>query len=151
MSVVRRGDLTDHLLAALKVNGLLVGDGVAPDDGGWDDDPNAPNSSYLPYVVVMPQTAQAGTGSLGDNETDWQIPYTLASYGVTREQVEWFADESRVIFKSCEKDLVLMDGDKWQITQFLVMSIGGIARNDSMEPSEFSQIDLVSLRISKEY
>ena len=149
-STIRRGDLTAHLLAALQVNGLLVGDGDGPDAGGWDDDPNAPDSSYIPYIVVMPQTAQGGTGSFGEDNSEWVCPYTIASYGISREQVEWQADEARTIFRTCVKDIVDMDGDKWSLTQFWVASIGGIARNDSMEPSEFSQIDLVNLRISKE-
>lgn len=150
MTTIARGALTAHLLTALNAASLLVGDGKAPDAGGWDDDPNSPNSNYVPYIVILPQTAQAGQGSIGDPTSEWQVPYIITSYGVGRDQVEWQADKARIAFTSTAEDHVPMGSESWKITQTWVNSIGGIARNDNMEPSEFSQIDLVSLRISKE-
>lgn len=151
MTAIARGALTDHLLLALNDAGLLVGDGKAPDEGGWDDDPNNPNSSYVPYVVLLPQTAQGGNGSLGDDTSEWLVPYIITSYGIVRNQVEWQADKARLAFTASAHDQVTMGSETWTITQTMVNSIGGVARNDNMEPSEFSQIDLVSLRISKEF
>lgn len=151
MTAIQRGALTDHLISALQGVNLLVGDGKAPDDGGWDDDPNNPNSSYVPYVVILPQTAQGGNGSMGDDTSEWLVPYIVMSYGITRGQVEWQADKARLAFTTSAQDQVAMGSETWQITQTMINTIGGVARNDNMEPSEFSQIDLVSLRISKEF
>lgn len=144
-----RGALTTYLIGQLSSQ-VLIGDGEAPEAGGWDDDPNAPESSYSPYVVLAPQTAQEASGSFDDSNSEWRIPYTLSSYGITREQVEWNADRSRQAMVSLARVVVDLDTGNWKIQQSRVNSIGGVARNDNTEPSEFSQVDVVTMWMSKE-
>lgn len=144
-----RGALTSYLINRLSSE-VLIGDGEAPEAGGWDDDPNAPDSSYVPYVVLAPQTAQEASGSLDDSNSEWRVPYTFSSYGITREQVEWNADRTRQAMVSLARVVVDLDTGNWKILQSRVNSIGGVARNDNTEPSEFSQVDVVTMWMSKE-
>jgi hypothetical protein len=144
-----RGDFTDYLIQQLS-NVLLVGDSEAPGDGGWDDDPNLPSSSYVPYVVLNAQTTQEATGSLGDSNSEYRVPYSLTFYGVSRGQVEFYADKARKVIVDLARTVVLLGDFEWKIQQARVNSIGAIGRSDNTEPSEFTQTDIVVLYVSKE-
>ena len=145
-----RGDLTAHLIAELRADGLLIGDGEAPPTGGWDDDPNAPGSSFFPYLVVNPMAVPDATGPTGDTSMDWRVPYSVTAYGISRHQTETYADKGRERIVSLERTVVTLDGGGWKIQQSRANSIGGMSRNDSVEPSEFVQSDVVTVWISKE-
>ena len=149
MRAFHRGDFTAHLITELSTV-VLVGDGEGPDAGGWDDDPNAAGSSYHPYTVLNPLTTQEATGSIGDSNSEIRAPYSMTSYGVSREQVEFFADKAREVAVGLARSDVLLGEDQWEIQQVRVSSIGGVARNDSVRPSEFSQTDVVMIYLSKE-
>src|SRR5262249_13103965 len=96
MSVhLARGPLTAALLTQLTELGKPVGDAIKPPEGGWQGQPNAPESTFVPYLVLTPQTAMVSSGSLGASQSEWRVPYTLASYGVRRDQCEWMADTAR--------------------------------------------------------
>lgn len=146
---LHRGDFTTYLLAELRTT-LLVGDGAAPDEGGWDDDPNDPGSSYVPYVVLNPMAVSQGTGPLGDTSSDYQLPYSVTAYGVSRNQVEFYADTARKKLASLVREVVTLDGSDWKIQQYRANSIGGVSRRDETEPSEFIQSDVVVIFLSKE-
>lgn len=144
-----RGELTTYLVSQLR-SALLVGDAEAPLDGGWNDDPNDPDSSYSPYVVVTPQAAGDGTGSYGDSNSEQRLAYSFASYGVSREQVEFYADLARKTAVNLERSIITLNGEKWSILQARASSMGGVLRDDKTEPSEFSQTDVVTIYVSKE-
>ena len=144
-----RGEFTSYLLGVLS-DTLLVGDGEAPGAGGWDDDPNDPNSSYVPYVVLNPMATSEGSGSLGDSQSDYQVPYSITAYGVTRDQVEYYADTARKKLASLVRATVTLDGSDWKIQQYRANSVGGVSRRDNTEPSEFIQSDVVVIYLSKE-
>ena len=146
---LHRGDLTAHLIDALN-DFILVGDAEAPMDGGWDDDPNLPESSYSPYVVIRPLTTLEANGSLGDSNSEVIAPYSLSVYGISREQTEFYSDKARQTIVDLARTVVVLGPASWKIQQARVNSIGGIDRNDETEPSEFSQIDVVQLYMSKE-
>lgn len=145
-----RGALTAHLISELTADGLLIGDGEAPPAGGWDDDPNAPGSSFFPYLIVNPMAANDPTGSVGDSSYDYRVPYSVTSVGISRHQAETYADMGREKLVALERTTVTLDGGGWKIQQSRANSIGGMSRNDSVEPSEFSQSDVVTIWISKE-
>lgn len=146
---IHRGDLTNYLISQLSPV-ILVGDGEAPPDGGWDDDPNLPTSSYVPYTVVRPLTAQEAEGSFGDSNSEIVTPYSFSVYGVSRDQTEFYADKVRQTTVDLARTVVVLGPSQWKIQQAKVNSIGGIDRSDQTEPSEFSQTDVVTLYMSKE-
>jgi hypothetical protein len=151
-SFLPRGLLTDYLISQLTTAGLLVGDGEAPDAGGWDDDPNLPTSSYIPYVVLNPMAAAEPTGALGDTSTDFRVPYSVTSAGISRKQVETYADIGRKKITALSRVVIALGAEgNWKIQQARANSIGGVVRSDTVEPSEFTQSDVVIIYISKEH
>lgn len=149
-SYLPRGGLTDYLIATLRAVPLLIGDGVAPPTGGWDDDPNAPNSTFFPYLVVNPMSVPDPTGSVADSAMDFRVPYSLTSVGISRKQCETYADIGRKAVAALAKSTVTLSGGGWKIQQARANSIGGVSRSDNTEPSEFTQSDVVIIWLSKE-
>lgn len=149
-SYLPRGALTDLILTRLSAEGLRVGDGVAPDDGGWDDDPNVPTSKFLPYLTLNPMAVGDPTGPVGDSSTDFRVPYSLSSAGVSRKQVEISADKGRKAVSEMARSTVTLSGSGWKIQQVRANSIGGVVRTDNTEPSEFTQTDVITVYLSKE-
>lgn len=149
-SFLPRGDLTAHLLTTLAADGVLVGDAEAPIAGGWDDDPNAPTSSFVPYLVLNPMPVPDATGSIGDSAVDYRVPYSVTSVGISRNQTEFYADRGREKIVALERTSVTLGGGGWKIQQARANSIGGMTRNDSVEPSQFVQSDVVTIWVSKE-
>jgi hypothetical protein len=149
-SYLPRGGITNYLIATLRAANLLIGDGIAPSTGGWDDDPNAPNSTFKPYLVVNPMAVPDPTGAIGDSSRDFRAPYSLTSVGISRHQCETYADIGRKVVAALEKETVVLNGGDWKIQQARANSIGGVSRSDNTEPSEFTQSDVVIIWLSKE-
>ena len=149
-SYLPRGNLTTLLVDRLRTAGLLVGDGEAPPTGGWDDDPNLPTSGFVPYLVVNPMAVAEPTGPVGDTATDFRVPYSVTSSGISRKQVEVYADKGRKTLAELERSTVTLGTSDWKFQQARANSIGGVVRTDNTEPSEFTQSDVVIIYLSKE-
>ena len=150
-SYLPRGALTTLLINEMTADGILMGDGVAPDAGGWDDDPNVPTSTYKPYLVLNPMAVADPSGSFGDSSSDFRVPYSLMSSGISRKQCEVYSDKGRKVLAGLERAVVtLSTGGDWKIQQVRANSIGGVIRTDNTEPSEFTQTDVVTVYLSKE-
>ena len=109
-----RAPLTDAIVAALATVVEFVGDVVAPQDAGWQSHPGGNDSVFVPYVTVTPQASPAPTGSLGDGQIDWRLPYTLTTYGVTRQQIEDVADDARrAVLGLNNVSIAMNDGTGW--------------------------------------
>lgn len=149
-SYLPRGELTTLLVDRLRAAGLLIGDGKAPDEGGWNDDPNLPTSKFMPYLVINPMAVADPTGPVGDTTTDFRVPYSVTGTGISRKQVEVYADKGRKTLALMERNTVTLGGSGWKIQQVRANSIGGVVRTDNTEPSEFTQSDVVTIWITKE-
>ena len=146
-----RAPLTDALITALATVVEFVGDVTAPDDAGWQDDPGGNSSMFIPYVVLTPQPSPAPTGSLGDSQIDWKLPYTLTTYGVTRQQIEDVADEARRAVLAL-KDVTITMNDTttvWKIIGVTSQNIAGVGFTDQIKPTAYSQSDSVLVMFSK--
>lgn len=149
-SYLPRGELTTILVTRLQTAGLLIGDGVAPNTGGWNDDPNLPTSKFLPYLVINPMAVADPTGPVGDTSSDFRVPYSMTSTGISRKQVEVYSDKGRKTLSEMERNTVTLGGSGWKIQQVRANSVGGVVRTDNTEPSEFTQSDVVTIWITKE-
>jgi len=146
-----RAPLTDALIAALEAAVEFVGDVKAPDAAGWQSHPGGNDSIFIPYVVLSPQSSPAPTGSLGDSQIDWRLPYTLTTYGVTRQQIEDVADEARRAVLAL-KDVTITMNDTttvWKIIGVTSQNIGGVGFTDQIKPTAYSQSDSVLVMFSK--
>lgn len=150
MSYLPRGQFTQYLLDTLATAEVLVGDAEAASTGGWDNDPNAAGSSYTPYVSLYPMPVAAPTGPLADSNADFQAPYSVTSYGISRAQCEFYADKVRSAFDELALVDITLDAHQWKLQLVNATSIGGIQRDDGTEPSEFSQTDVYMCYLSKE-
>jgi hypothetical protein len=147
--VLPRSPLTNHILG--QINSVVtVGDADAPEEGGWDGPPDHQTSSYTPYVVLVPATAGDATGPIGSSASDILVPYVVNGYGLSREHVEGYMDMVRQVLVAMSRTIVVLGDSSWKIQQVRCNSIGGVSRNDSIEPSEFSQTDVFTLYMSKE-
>lgn len=149
-SFLPRSYLTDWVLAYLTDQGVLVGDGEAPDTGGWDASPQDPASTYHSYVVLAPGTVGDGSGPLGDTQADFMVPYSLTSYGLNRSMAEKTSEEARKVAVAAPRTMVLLGDSQWAIQQVRASSVGGVVRNDNAETAKYSEIDIVSFYMSKE-
>lgn len=154
---VQRRTFTDAVLEALR--GALdkpVGDAEMPRGGvaGWQGEPNQDGTNFVPYVVLTPMNAGQGSGPIADPQGDVVLPYSISSYAVSREQVEWMADASREAVASMTKQEI----DQWSgtsgayqrmIQQVVDTQIGQVQRIDQTDPAFYAQTDIVALWTSR--
>lgn len=149
MTYLPRSELTDFIISELS-DEILVGDVDHPDGGGWDDDPSLPDSSYVPYVVLTPMPVGSINGPIGDPHADYRVPYSLTFFGISRSQVDGYADICRKHMSEIVRQTVTLDNETWKIQQIEPSSIGGVTRTDIMDPSTFAQSDVITVWISKD-
>lgn len=145
-----RGPITQWLINRLEAESFRADGMVPPSDAGWQDDMVGDGSEFEPYIVVTPQTSSAGEGSLGDSTFDWEIPYTINSYGVHLRQVEDLADDSRRFLTGLRRiNINMKDGSSWKVIGIRCTAIGGIGLNQSINPHAYSQSDSLIIKVSR--
>ena len=147
---LERGPLTDHILDVIEAEELFIGDAEPPETGGWDRSPDSADSSYQAYGVLVPANVPDMTGPVGATASDARAAYVVNGYGVSRRHVERYMDHVRKVLVAMARTMVVLGDSSWKIQQVRCDSIGGIARNDSVEPSEYSETDVYVLYLSKE-
>lgn len=143
--MIDTGAVTVLLLATLREGGSLVGDGIAPEGGGWlSGQPNV--SAFHPYGVL------AFTGGMPPDTTfryseqvrSWELSWRLGAYGGSRAQCDRVAG---VLRGSLEGVLGLVFGDPaYRVTGLSWRSLGPMTRNDSIDPPMWSVLDSFSVR-----
>lgn len=148
---ITRGPITERLIAQLASLGLPVGDNSPPTTPhGWQGEPNADTSTFIPWMSVVAGTAQAGVGSFGMSASEWRLPYSVTYAGVTRKQLDWLADKARDGLVSIARENVLTDGGSWRICQIRCTSVGASNRFGAPFPDYYTQSDLFEVWLSKE-
>ena len=107
----------------------------------WQEPQNPMNGEGKPSV---------SSGPFADTQADWQVSYTMTSFGVSRQQCEWMADKARDAAVTFEREVVMLNGDGYAVQQCRATVIGPVQRVDATEPSFYGQTDSVTLWISKE-
>lgn len=141
-----RGAVTDTLLSALAGTGKPVGDAEGPHAGGWQGDPNSDGTNFVPFVVCTPQASGPPDGPIGNSQADVVLPYALTSFGVSRKQCEWMADEARKWAFTLNKALIDQDGTYHRkVIWVAIQSIGAVTRQAEQEPAYYGQTDIIAL------
>lgn len=149
--IIDVGKATDLVVACFQDPLLPVGDGVAPENGGWSaGQPNAPASVFVPYVVVGLGGGMAGASTLGCNEKDWNLNFYFRYYGGSRRQADWAATTGRremheLLHESFNDDF---DSRKWMISNVTWNSIGASTRIDTVDPPYWSVTDSITFLFS---
>jgi len=147
VATIVRGPITDRLISELAETGLPVGDQSQPDDPfGWQGEPNADDSDFIPWMTIAASTGQAGTGAMGASASEWKLPYSVTYACVSRAQLDWLADKIRTKLVGIERESV----GGWRIQQIRCTSIGGSNRIGGSFPDYFTQVDLFEVWTSKE-
>lgn len=141
--MIDTGAFTDALLAMLADGGVLVGDGVAPESGGWDKgQPQV--SRFVPYATL----GFSGGGVHIDpiaplGGEDWSLSFSLRSFGGSRKQVDWVAASARAIVVSVGAARPLVGG--FRVARVSWQSLGAVSRVDSVDPPYWQVYDAFSL------
>lgn len=148
--IFARGVLTDDLLDYLEQTfaaaefTLLVGDHLAPEEGGWSGGQPG-TGEFVPYLVLTtgPATRNA-KDPIGRDNSSWSAAYTLRAVGATRTQADWAADMARsAVVGYAKRKPEGLGGWKVQLTLYSVL--GDIQRNNSVDPPYYELTDTVAL------
>ena len=153
--IFSRGVLTDDLLEHLErvsaADIMLIGDGYAPEDGGWSDGQPG-RGKFVPYAIVS--TGQGSPGQrepLGAKDASWVQAYSLRYVGGSRQQTDWAADRGRVLLDTyAPRNLPLSPTKSWRVQQVQFTSLGAISRNDTVEPPYWECVDAVNVWLERE-
>lgn len=151
-STPQRAELTVYLENLLRSSGIAIYAYKKPDDspGGWNNNPGAPGSQYVPYSVINPLVASEPSGSLGDSGQIWRLPYSLHSYGISGVQTERQSDKLRKLVNEMERVVVVLGGDSWCIMKATTPTVGGIVPIEATAMTTYAQYDQLMIWISKE-
>jgi hypothetical protein len=147
-----RGPLSQLLKTALESVGKPVGYAAAPQTKhGWGgNQPNAPGSEFIPYLILQPLAANVSSGPLSEPQSEWQMPYQIQAFGISGKHTEWMADQARDALDALRGLTEQLGPDQFRIQQVYTVALGGITRLDVYDPPYFAQADTVSVWLSKE-
>lgn len=138
--MIDTGALTDAVLELIAAGGVLVGDGVAPASGGWDKgQPKV--SRFVPYSVTGMAGASVRAYNMGKPSDDWDVSFSLRSFGGSRKQADWAANLARL---SITGMIGTRFGD-YVVGAVIWQSLGGVSRIDSVDPPYWQISDGFSL------
>lgn len=141
--------LLAHLKEALSDPKVVVGDTLAPPDGGWGG--QQPGSgSYSPYVVYKPGNASPGQAreTVGLDYGSWNVGFTLVHNGGSRDQTEWVGDQVRAALTIWRPRLQLADVT-WVLQQVVFTQLGGATPDNQTSPSYWEAADTAIAMLSR--
>ncbi len=142
--MINHGALTDALMTRITTgSGQLVGDGVAPEGGGWAT--GQPNQGiFVPYIVLVSQGARVSTENF-TGYMDWRVTWSTRNFGGSRKQVDWVAQKSRESIDSINKTLFGDAGVQFKIISVEWESLGAVQRIDTVNPPFWQTFDTFAL------
>ena len=146
--MINHGALTDALITRVTTGSAqLVGDGIAPEGGGWAT--GQPNKGiFVPYIVVVSQGARVSTENF-TGFMDWRVTWSTRNFGGSRKQVDWVAQKSRESIDSINKTLFGESGDQYKIINVEWDSLGAVQRIDTVNPPFWQTFDSFALICSR--
>lgn len=147
MKSLPRRESTDFLVAFLSegLGTVPVGDGVAPNAGGWSG--GAPNvGEFVPYLVVRLVSGTVATGrSIGREWSAWDLTFDVSAFGGSRPQCDWVGDTARAWLSHATsgrgQDFLDVDGDTWRFGGARIDSVSGPSRVDAVDPPYWQSTD----------
>jgi hypothetical protein len=153
--MLERRLLTNAILEHLAFTGQPIGDAWVPTvPYGWSDTAKAPNSEFIPYVIVTPAGTSDISGSLAYPDSDVWFPYQVSGFGSTREQCEWIMDAVREGIDSIGGHTITgtTHADaSWKISYVDTKTVGGIVRGGPEDQPIFGQTDTFTLFMSENF
>lgn len=136
------GALTDAILTQLATSGELIGDGIAPVDGGWlQGQPN--QSVFVPYTVLVSTGSNVMINDL-DGNLDWTVNFNLRHFGGSRKQVDWIANKTRSVVDAGVNTLLhstFGTAEVYKVTAIQWQTLGSVNRVDTVNPAFWQCFD----------
>lgn len=141
--------LRDALAEAAPSSPILVGDGVAPEEGGWSAGQPG-RGSFAPYVTLAGGSATpAPVNHIGDRFVDWIVTYQLRATGASREQVDWIGDRVAGVLWARVGAKLTLDGETWKVVDLRLPSRGAPGRTDTTDPPYWEAADVAELWLTR--
>lgn len=148
--MIERRLLTERLITKLSFAGAKVGNNRVPKEAGWIGQPNKSGTNFVPYSVVAPLSSSSTSGPVSDLQADWEMAYSVSSFGVSPEQCEWMADSSRSKADLLRGETLNLGDASYQVILVTASSVGAVQRVDAVDPPFWGQSDVLMVRIVKE-
>lgn len=146
---LERAPITESFIAKLVELGFPVGDGKIPTGVNWVGQPNLPTATFKPYLVVSEIVASHSSGPLGDSQADWQLPYLVESFGISREVCSKLADRMRAQAKEMRAITWTVGSDEYGVQFVRIDSLGEPQRVAAVSPPVWHTQDGITLWIGK--
>ena len=149
--------LTNQVLAWLRVglevaspaSPILVGDGIAPEEGGWTAGQPG-RGEFVPYVTLSGGSGTpAPANHLGDRFADWVVSYQLRATGASREQADWIGDRASAALWAHVGDKVNLDGTTWKLIDLRLPNRGAPSRTDATDPPYWEASEVADLWLTR--
>jgi hypothetical protein len=149
--VIDRGALTDvvlaHLQAHLQAGEVLVGDGLAPELGGWAREPAT--GLFRGYTVVVgarltPRAVPMAAGT----PPDFAVEYSMRHYGGSRKQADWVSTAVRTVMATGLVKSVF-GIDVFKVIGLEWTTMGGPERDATTDPPLWQVYDTLTLVCSR--
>ena len=151
MITVKRSALTELVIAAVASTGKAVGDNQMPvGQANWIGQPMTPGSVYQPFAVVSELNASRSWGGLTDPQSDWQMPYMVEYFGITRVQCEALAELARDKVSGIRAQSYLVGSATYSVMWVNLDQLGEPQRIDTFKPPVFHAQDGFTVWITKE-
>lgn len=147
--VLERSPITADLIAVLLELGFPVGDGEIPKGANWVGAPHTPASVFKPYLVVSEIVAGRSWGSLASWQEDWQLPYMVEMFGVTREVTGLLSDRVQAKALTMRKRAYSIASVDYGVQQVHLDSMGEPQRVSSVNPPVWRKQLGITLWIGK--
>jgi hypothetical protein len=146
--MIARRLLTQHVMDVLEATTHPIGLALNPPGSGWQGQPSAAGSEFIPYGVVVPGPASISEGPLTEPQVDWRLTYVITSYSVDPRACEWMADAFRQAMAGMQRSVVDLETE-YRIQQVWVNALGAVTRYELTEPPYFGQTDSFTIWLSR--
>jgi hypothetical protein len=133
--------LLESMLVTATDAGLLVGDNVAPAEGGWVN--GQPQSGiFKPYSVLMLMQSGSTDGFCGPSE--WVTQFSVRHFGASRKQLSWVSNQIHQVLDGQTR----WKGSGWQEIHRHWTAFGSVVRVDSVDPPYWQAYDALEVRVA---
>lgn len=141
--MIDTGAFTDQLLVRLKdaSNRYLVGDGIAPKEGGWSGSPDS--GVFIPYTVLTCLGGAPRNPGPNLDQIDWQLTFSLRTHAASRLQVDKALSLIRPVIDALDNTLDSVG--VYTVRNVTWESLGGVTRTDQGNSAMWSVTDSFGL------
>lgn len=145
--MIDTGSLVEEVLFRLRDGGKLIGDGVAPPEGGWSvGSPNV--DQFVPYSVLGFNGATTTLPDLSTNP-DWDVAFAIRHYGGSRKQADWQATRVRNVIEMSRGLTFSGSPFNYKVIGVYRWQLGTLDRNDQVDPPYWQTFDSFVLMCSR--